>query len=357
MEPVFIYFDKVKFDNSNFKTFTITFSDGDLLDGVLFKKTNDYYITSMSSLITIEKNLKELKDYDDIKKVSDIANEYLKNGINHYKTLPLISSSIFTEIDQNKKLVQDNTKQALSVVKIEYLDVDTKKSNSVKIYSGYEKLRLHGLKFSNEDLLFNLDLVEERGELYINKKVTLLKTKRQLLNNAITESYTKNIIMIKDNGQYKSIFLPIGRYYNRRKTQIPVQDFDKEIQTHKFVYNSLSDAVFRYFHVITTRKNAMSSKFPIWIGENEFMIYPNTEIYFTPSLYKKLKTKLTFTGGFINLTDSEVKDLQRNHLFFKDNKKFYISVNRNPNAKWKFKANDFVLTNDYVSITTPTADK
>ena len=101
----------------------------------------------------------------------------------------------------------------------------------------------------------------------------------------------------------------------------------------------------------------MYSKFSIWIGENEFMIYPNTEIYFTPSLYKKLQTKLTFTGGFINLTDSEVKDLQRNNLFFKDNKKFYILVNRNPNAKWKFKANDFVLTNDYVNITTPTADK
>ena len=102
MEPVFIYFDKVKFDNSNFKTFTIKFSDGDLLDGVLFKKTNDYYLTSMSSLITIEKNLKELKDYDDIKKISDTANEYLKNGINHCKKLPLISSSIITEIDQHK---------------------------------------------------------------------------------------------------------------------------------------------------------------------------------------------------------------------------------------------------------------
>ena len=38
MEPIFIYFDKVNFDNSSLKTFTITFSDGDLLDGVLFKK-------------------------------------------------------------------------------------------------------------------------------------------------------------------------------------------------------------------------------------------------------------------------------------------------------------------------------
>ena len=166
-------------------------------------------------------------------------------------------------------------------------------------------------------------MVEERGELYINKKVTLLKTKRQLLNNAINDAHTKNIIMIKDNGQYKAIFLPIARYYNRRKTLIPVQNFDKAVKTHKFVYNSICDRVFRYFYVITTNKNAMSSKFPIWMGQNEFMIYPNTEIYFTLSLYEKLKTKLTFTG-FTTLTDSQVKYLQRDLLFFKDNRKFYI---------------------------------
>ena len=146
MEPVFIYFHKIKFDDSDFKTFTLKFSDGDLLDGVLFKSTNDYYITSMSSLITIEKNLKELKDYDDIKKISDIIND---NKINHYeKSIPLLSSSIFGS--QYKKLVQDNSKQASSVVKIEYLDVNTKNSNSAKIYSGYENLKLHGLKFQTK---------------------------------------------------------------------------------------------------------------------------------------------------------------------------------------------------------------
>ena len=88
MEPIFIYFDKIKFDNSDLKTFTIKFSDGYLLDGVLFKKTKDYYLTSMTSSITIERNLKELKDYDDVKKISDVANEYKK--ANDYKTFPLI---------------------------------------------------------------------------------------------------------------------------------------------------------------------------------------------------------------------------------------------------------------------------
>ena len=101
----------------------------------------------------------------------------------------------------------------------------------------------------------------------------------------------------------------------------------------------------------------MSSKFPLWIGENEFMIYPNTELYFTPSLYARLKTKLRFTGDFIVLTDSDVVYLKTRLIAFKGNKKFYTFVNKNPNAKWKFRANDFTLTNDYIDITTPIVDK
>ena len=71
MEPIFVYFDKVPFDNSsNSKTFTLTFSDGDVLDGVFFRKTKDYYLTSMSSSITIEQVYV-------IKKIVKIASTYM----------------------------------------------------------------------------------------------------------------------------------------------------------------------------------------------------------------------------------------------------------------------------------------
>ena len=117
MEPIFVYFDKVPFDNSsNSKTFTLTFSDGDVLDGVFFRKTKDYYLTSMSSSITIEQDIKELNDYDDIKKISDISKAYFKNGIDHYQTFPLISSAVFSVIAPNKRLVPDKSKRGLSVV-------------------------------------------------------------------------------------------------------------------------------------------------------------------------------------------------------------------------------------------------
>ena len=48
MDPVFIYWPKIKFKGeNNFKEFKVTFSDGDNLVGVIFKKNKDYYITSL----------------------------------------------------------------------------------------------------------------------------------------------------------------------------------------------------------------------------------------------------------------------------------------------------------------------
>ena len=356
MEPIFIYFNKVKFDNSSLKTFTIRFSDGDLLDGVLFKKINDYYITSMTSSITIEKDFKELKDYDNIKKISDIGNEYLTNGINHFKSLPPLSSSVFYS-KMNEDLLQDKTKEALSIVKIPFIDLNTKNSNSVKVYSAYENLKIYGLNFSNKYLLYNLDFITEKGELYINKKVQLRRSKRLLTNNAINKTYSENLIMIKFNGQHEIIYLPIAKYHYNRKKQISTSQFNQEILTHIFVYKSFfvdlaSDVPF----IITFEKNKMSSRFPIFWGRQNIMIYPNTEIFFTPSLYEKLKTKITF-DSLITLTDLEIFNIRHRYFFFGKNKNFYTFVNKNPDKTWTFKAEDFILLDDDIKITTPIADK
>ena len=323
MEPIFIYFDKVKFDNSSLKTFTITFSDGDLLDGVLFKKINDYYITSMTSSITIEKDLKELKDYDNIKKISDIANEYLKNGINHFKSLPSLSSSVFySKINEN--LVHDKTKEVLSIVEIAFIDLNTKNSNSVKVYSPYENLKIYGLKFSNKYLLYNLDLISEKGELYINKKVQLRRSKRLLINNAIRQTYSENLIMIKYNGRHEILYLPIAKYHYNRKKEISASQFNQEILTHLFVYKWFFVDLTSYPpFIITLKENKMSSRFPIFWGQQNIMIYPNTEIFFTPSLYEKLKTKITF-GSLITLTDLEIFNIHIDIRFLEKTKTFTL---------------------------------
>ena len=333
MEPIFIYFDKVTFDDSgdSSKTFTVSFSDGDALDGVLFKKTNDYYITSMICSITIEKDFKELKDYDNIKKISDIANDYLKNGINHFKKSPMLSSSIFYQ-KLNEDLVQDETKQLLSTVTIPFIDLNTKKRNLVKVYSPYKKLKIHGLKFSNKYLTYNLDLITENKQLYIEKKVQLRRSKRSLINSALRKTYSDNVILIKYNINYRAIYFPIAKYHHNRKSEISKELFDKERLTHLFVYNSFFvDFGGNPSYIVTQQESSMPSRYPIFLGKQHIKIYPNTEIYFTPSLYEKLKTKIAF-GPAKTLTDLESFNLRHNYHFVTTNKNFYTFVNKDPNS-------------------------
>ena len=167
MEPVFMYWDKVKFeDNNNFKDFKVKFSNGDSLDGVIFKKNKDYNITSMSAFIALEKNLKELKDYDTIKKISEISNAILENGIEHLyeeKKLELVS-------EKKLDLQPYKNKRKLSVRVLEFLDEKTKKKRLVSIYSPYEELKVHGLGFQNKNgsvCKYTIDLITERDNLFL----------------------------------------------------------------------------------------------------------------------------------------------------------------------------------------------
>ena len=350
MEPIFVYFDKVPFDNSsNSKTFTLTFSDGDVLDGVFFRKTKDYYLTSMSSSITIEQDIKELNDYDDIKKISDISKAYFKNGIDHYQTFPLISSAVFSVIAPSKRLVPDKSKRGLSVVRIDYFDVDSNTTSFVYAYSGYEDLRLNGLKFTNEDVSLKLDLVKEQNELYIEKKVSLIKSNDDLFNDALDEANSENVIMVRLGRYFFPIYIPIAKYYFKRKAVIPKRQLEREIRKHDFIYKAIFDG-FRYNFVITKDKSAVSSRYPIWVGEKNFTIAPYETIYVTPSLYHKLKNKLTFSVTML-LNDSQLQDIKTKLANTKFNKSvFYIFSNRNSNATWTFSINDFTIPNTNINI-------
>ena len=351
MEPIFIYFDKVTFDKTDntSNTFTLLFSDGDALDGVLFKKTNDYYITSMICSITIEKDFKELKDYDNIKKISDIANDYLKNGINHFKKVLKLSNSIFYR-SLTEELVEDETKQLLSTVTVPFIDLNTKKRNLVKVYSPYEKLKIHDFKFSNKYLTYNLDLITENKQLYIEKKVQLSKSKLLLINEAIFKTYSDNLILMKYNNEFRAVYLPIAKYHYNRKKEISQAVFDQERKTHRFFYNSFFVDLTSYPSYVISLVCA-SNRYPVHLTRDFIKIHPNTEIYFTPSLYEKLKTKMTF-GAAITLKTIELARLRQKYTWFSENRKFYTFVNKDPNATWTFSADDFNLLDDDIKITT-----
>ena len=125
MDPVFMYWNKINFTgNDIFKKFMVEFSDGDRFDGVLFQKENDYFITSLSTNIKIEKDLTKLEDYDKIKKISDELNDVLNKG----------SDSLNEDIKLKIKNVNDleivKTKRKLSTKNIEFLDKTIKKKKT-----------------------------------------------------------------------------------------------------------------------------------------------------------------------------------------------------------------------------------
>ena len=76
-----MYSNNLQFQDN--KSFTFDFSNDDRLQGVLFKRNKDYYLTSMSCFIEITNDLSELEHYSEIIKISELSNKILKNGVDH----------------------------------------------------------------------------------------------------------------------------------------------------------------------------------------------------------------------------------------------------------------------------------
>ena len=96
-------------------------------------------------------------------------------------------------------------------------------------------MKLNGLTFTNEDVSFKLNLIKERNELYIEKKVSLLRSETDLLKDAINQANEENVIMVKLGRWFFPIFIPISKYYFKRKATISKQKFEHEKQTHNFI--------------------------------------------------------------------------------------------------------------------------
>ena len=65
MKPTFIYYNNLTFDEG--KKFSVDFSDEDSLEGVVFKKNKDYYITSMACYMDLTVDITKLPNYAKIK--------------------------------------------------------------------------------------------------------------------------------------------------------------------------------------------------------------------------------------------------------------------------------------------------
>ena len=176
MEAVFMYWNKVKFEGAdNYKIFNVNFNDGDNLNGTLFKKDKNYFITSLSVNIKIEKDLKKLSDYKKIEEISKKLNEVINKGSEY------LHEDIELKINDVNELLPIKTKRKLSTKSLEFFDEKTKKKKKVLIYSQYKELKLFGLKFKKENGIidkFHIFLIEDdKSNLFLEKKLFYDKSK------------------------------------------------------------------------------------------------------------------------------------------------------------------------------------
>ena len=177
MEADFMYWNDVKFiGDSNFKKFTLKFNDSDKLNGVIFKKDKDYFITSLSAYVKLAMDIKNLNDFKKIEEVSKKANEILKNGNDHFH------EDIILEVDLDgvDNLLPNKKKRELSIKSLDFFDEKSKKKKNVSIYSQYMELKFFGLKFEKENgsiYKYEIKLLEERDNLFLEKKLFYDKNK------------------------------------------------------------------------------------------------------------------------------------------------------------------------------------
>ena len=297
MDPVFMYWNKINFiGNDDFKKFTVEFSDGDRFDGVLFQKENNYFITSLSTNIKIEKDLTKLEDYDKIKKISDELNDVLNKGSDS------LNEDIKLKIENVNDLEIVKTKRKLSTKTIEFLDKTIKKKKNILIYSPFKELKLFGLKFKKENDIFykyNIHLLADaKNNFFLEKK--LFYNRDKILEKIRKEFLYKNMIFMEKNGKLivqpidiveylalkieaaQGVRLDLWKYY-----------FKSQFQTlfSEIIFGGYVEKPEAKKPKIFRKGNNVDDNFPISISfSGRFLIKSRVNFYLTKELYDKKKS-------------------------------------------------------------------
>ena len=360
MEPIFMYWNKIKFEgNSNYRKFNVNFNDGDKLDGVSFKKDKNYYITSLTTNIEIEKNLKKLSDYKKIQEISTKLNDVLKNGSQH------LHKDIELKITDVNDLMPVKTKRKLSTKSLEFFDEKIKKKKKVLIYSPYMELKFFGLKFQKENGIiykYHISLIEDDKEnLFLEKKLYYNKSK---VIEIIKKKYLyKNIIFMEDRG--KLIAQPIDFTEFLVKNIELVKDqridyFDFWKNDSKFrldFYNVLFSENLNRKPRIFQKGQSVNDSHPIaYEYGGNFRIKGGVNFYITPELYNRKQSifrKIPEIPEKI-ITNAELQDLrnQLNDTSFTITKLFGFRNVKNYSIFPALRTSDFAIPDFNVKVET-----
>ena len=293
-----MYWNKVNFiGDDNFKKFMIEFSNGDRFDGVLFQKENDYFITSLSTNIKIEKDITKLEDYDKIKKISDELNDVLNKGSDS------LNEDIKLKIENVNDLEIVKTKRKLSTKTIEFLDKTIKKKKQILIYSPFKELKLFGLKFQKENDIFykyKIDLLADaKNNFFLEKK--LFYNRDKILEKIRKEFLYKNMIFMEKNGKLIVQPIDIAEYvaFKIEAAQGVRLKYWNIYFNSQFKFSVFSEILFDGYTEkpqiqtpkIFRKGNIFDDNYPIsFTRSGEIVIKGDVNFYLTKELYDKKKS-------------------------------------------------------------------
>ena len=322
MEPVFMYQSKIKFKgNDNFKEFKVNFSDGDNLNGVIFKKEKNYFITSLLANVEIDKDLKGLKDYKKIKELSRKSNEIIEKGISH------LHKDILLEINlKDVDLLPDKKKRKLAVKSLEFFDEKTQKKKKVSIYSQYEELKIFGLEFVKENGIiykYTINLFEDRkNNLFL--EIFFFFDKNQVIEKIKKEYDYKNTFFIEHNGKLKAHTIGFTEFLAKHIDHNINFDFMSIFRNRSefplYFYENLlgGSSLFpkrkRPKYIFTKGdSSALTDLHPLAINLSNVAIKGGVNFYIMPELYEKDHSifKRIPEIQSKNVTTSELDDLRR----------------------------------------------
>ena len=341
MDPIFIYSNNLQFQDN--KSFTIDFSDNDRLDGILFKKNKDYYLTSMSCFIEITNDLSELEHYIEIIDISKLSNNILKNRVDHLYDKKKFE--VFINGESKTELEAEKSNRAISVEIVEFFDHVTKQKRYDFVYSPYDELKKFGLKFQNKKSSnvkgYKISLKEEKGKIYFEKEIFFDRT----LEQTFEENDRKNIIFFEYRGKIYPIKLKITKAYFEK---IKNNNGDK---FQKFIFNTIFPTSMTVYRFLFEKAQAyISKRYPIIITEKYFLILGKVTFFLSPELYAKNKSFLKYFTeiGVVDVTQGTLNDF-RNYL--NDQKysvsKIYKFKNDFLSFRQTMKEDDFVLPSEF----------
>ena len=105
----------------------------------------------MTCYVDLTVNITKLPKYDKIKKIHNLATVILRGGIIDFsygkKALTLVEANS----GKYSTFKSDKSRRSKCIERVEFFDVESRKTKDIYIYSPYKELKEIGLKFLNTD--------------------------------------------------------------------------------------------------------------------------------------------------------------------------------------------------------------